>query len=49
MEKNAWGIVWIDETPICEKCGFFVDILEDDCEEIYPSDGRPRKHSEMTR
>jgi hypothetical protein len=46
--ENAWGIVWINETPICEKCGSFVDIL-DDSEEIYPNDGRPKKWPEITR
>jgi hypothetical protein len=27
--ENAWGIIWVDEVPVCEKCSSFVDILED--------------------
>jgi len=46
--ENAWGIVWVNDTPICKKCGSFVDIL-DDSEEIYPDDGRPKKFPEKTR
>ncbi|MEM3871126.1 MAG: hypothetical protein QXE05_00980 [Nitrososphaeria archaeon] len=28
--ESAWGIVWIDDTPICEKCGSFVDIIDEE-------------------
>ena len=48
--ENAWGIVWVDGMPVCEKCGSFVDISEDDCEgRTYPSDRRPKKRPETTR
>jgi len=47
--ENAWGIAWVNETPTCQKCGSYVDVL-DDCEgEVHPSDGRPKKHPNMTR
>jgi hypothetical protein len=32
-DKNAWGFDWIDETPICRKCGSVVDIMEQDDED----------------
>ncbi|MGB9622447.1 MAG: hypothetical protein ACPL07_01255 [Candidatus Bathyarchaeia archaeon] len=37
--ENAWGIVWLDEMPVCEKCGSLVDILDDCEDEIYSSNG----------
>ena len=27
QDKNAWGFDWIDDTPICRKCGAVVDIM----------------------
>ncbi len=32
-DKNAWGFDWIDDTPICRKCGSVVDIMGDDYNE----------------
>jgi len=29
-DENAWGFDWIDDTPICRKCGSVVDIMEPD-------------------
>ena len=26
--KNAWGILWNLDCPICEKCGSVVDVWE---------------------
>jgi hypothetical protein len=27
QDRNAWGFDWIDDTPICRKCGAVVDIM----------------------
>jgi hypothetical protein len=26
-DKNAWGFDWIDDTPVCRKCGSVIDIM----------------------
>jgi hypothetical protein len=35
QDRNTWGFDWIDDTPICRKCGAVVDIIgtEDDYNE----------------
>lgn len=27
--ENAWGILWVDGVPTCEKCGGFVDVFDE--------------------
>jgi hypothetical protein len=29
-DKNAWGFDWIDDSPICRRCGAVVDIWSSD-------------------
>lgn len=46
--ESAWGIVWKDGMPVCEKCSSLVDIT--DCEgDIYPRNGKPKKFPEIVR
>lgn len=51
---DAWSIIWKQGNPVCQRCGRFVDLnyfvnKGNRTQEIYPDNGRPKKHPEITR